>query len=415
VSCEELTRTYLARLERLDATLHCVITLLPERALAQARALDAELERGEWRGVLHGIPWGAKDLLAVRGAPTTWGAAPYRAQELDLDAAVVARLDAAGAVLIAKLSLGALAWGDVWFGGTTRNPWNPEQGSSGSSAGSAAATVAGGVAFSIGSETWGSIVSPSARCGASALRPTFGRVSRYGAMPLAWSLDKLGPITRSAEDAGIVFAAIQGADPRDPATMRAAVPRNADAPVTKVGVLRWAVEVDDDYRAFLDELSRLEGVELVPVELPEYPVDAMMVLLNCEAACAFDELTRSGRDEELVRQVDQAWPNVFRHAQLVPAIEYLRANRLRVQLMREMATALAEVDVLAHLSLSSEAMTIANLTGHPTVVAPFAFRDDGTPHSVSFTGHLDEDERVLRFAARWQAATGYHERHPELR
>jgi Asp-tRNA(Asn)/Glu-tRNA(Gln) amidotransferase A subunit family amidase len=411
VSCVELTEMYLARLARLDATLGCVIALLPERALAQARALDAELAAGKYRGPLHGIPWGAKDLLSVRGARTTWGAKPYAEQVLDLDAAVVERLDAAGAVLIAKLSLGALAWGDVWFGGTTRNPWKPEQGSSGSSAGPAAATAAGGVAFAIGSETWGSIVTPSARCGNSSLRPTFGRVSRHGAMALAWSLDKLGPMARSLADAGLVFDAVQGADARDFATLRGARALRADEPVKRVGILAEAAERGGSYRAFLDEIAAL-GVELVPIELPDYPVNEMMLLLNCEAACAFDELTRSGRDDELVRQVEWAWPNVFRQAQLVPAVEYLRANRLRTLLAREFDAALAGVDAIAHPTTGNDLVTITNLTGHPMVVAPFAFRDDGTPRSVCFTGHLDEDERLVRFAAGWQRSTAYHLRHP---
>jgi Asp-tRNA(Asn)/Glu-tRNA(Gln) amidotransferase A subunit family amidase len=411
VSCVELTEMYLARLARLDAALSCVIALMPERALAQAPALDAELAAGKFRGPLHGIPWGAKDLLSVRCARTTWGAKPYAEQVLDLDAAVVEKLDEAGAVLIAKLSLGALAWGDVWFGGKTKNPWKLEQGSSGSSAGPAAATAAGCVAFAIGSETWGSIVTPSARCGNSSLRPTFGRVSRHGAMALAWSLDKLGPMARSLADAGLVFDAVQGADARDFATLRGARALRADEPVKRVGILAEAVERGGSYRAFLDEIAAL-GVELVPIELPDYPVNEMMLLLNCEAACAFDELTRSGRDDELVRQVEWAWPNVFRQAQLVPAVEYLRANRLRTLLAREFDAALAGVDAIAHPTDGNDLVTITNLTGHPMVVAPFAFRDDGTPRSVCFTGHLDEDERLVRFAARWQATTDYHRRHP---
>lgn len=411
VSCEELSTMYLARLERLDGELHCVVSLTRERALARARELDRELAEGHWRGPLHGIPYGAKDLLAARGAPTTFGAEPYRDQVLDFDAAVVERLDQAGAVLVAKLSLGALAWGDVWFGGMTRNPWKKEQGSSGSSAGPAAATAAGGVPFAIGSETWGSIVSPAERCGSSALRPTFGRVSRYGAMSLAWSLDKLGPICRSVEDAAIVFDAIAGRDARDPSTLCAPGARRADAPVKRVGVFSAVAKENARYAAFLEELKALD-VELVPIELPAYPAADMMILLSCEAACAFDDLTRSGRDDELGRQVAQAWPNVFRQAQLVPAVEYIRANRLRVLLLQDLEAVLAGIDVFVYPSLATEALTITNLTGHPTVVVPYAFGEDGKPTSVSFSGGLGEDERVLAFAQRWQARTQWHLRHP---
>ncbi len=421
VSCVELTEMYLRRLEDLDRELSCVITFTEERAMAQAKARDEELARGEWRGPLHGIPWGAKDLLAVEGYPTTWGAKPYEHQELDHDAAVVERLDEAGAVLIAKLTLGALAWGDVWFGGTTKNPWKPEQGSSGSSAGSSSATAAGGVAFAIGSETWGSIVSPSDRCGNSALRPTFGRVSRHGAMALAWSLDKLGPICRSVQDAALVFEAIHGSDRRDVSTLYHLGARNPEKPVEKVGFFARALEESDDeddsraaeYRAVLDQVEAL-GVELVPVELPDYPVSEMMLLLNVEAACAFDELTRSGRDDELVRQERMAWPNVFRQSRLVPAVEYVRANRLRTLLMQDMAKVMEGIDVIVHPSFAGSALTLTNLTGHPTVVAPYGFREDGTPFSISFTGGLYEDERLLRFAHRWQESTEHHLKHPNL-
>ena len=424
VSCVELARTYLARLERMDPTLHCVITLTAERALAQARALDEELERGEWRGPLHGIPWGAKDLLAVRGHPTTWGAAPYRDQVLDLDAGVVQRLDEAGAVLIAKLSLGALAWGDVWYGERTRNPWKPEQGSSGSSAGSASATAAGCVAFAIGSETLGSIVSPSDRCGASALRPTFGRVGRHGAMALSWSMDKLGPICRSATDAAIVFAAIQGPDARDPESLAVpfSFPEPEPAPGERrtwtIGYLEGAFEESPDHAHVLEELAALArddlAIDLVPVELPDFPVDAMTIVLNAEAAAAFDDFSRAGLDDRLVRQVRRAWPNVFRASQLIPAVDYIRANRLRTRLIRETEALLSELDVLVHPSFGGGALTAFNLTGHPTFVAPCGFREDGTPFSISFSARLFGEERLLTVARAWQAATAWHLRHPGL-
>ena len=415
VSCVELTEMYLARLRRLDEKLHCVVTFTEERALEQARALDAELAAGEYRGWLHGIPYGAKDLLAVPGYPTTWGAAPYREQTRDELATVVRRLDEAGAVLIAKLTLGALAMGDVWFDGRTRNPWRPEQGSSGSSAGSASATAAGGVAFSIGSETLGSIISPSHRCGCSSLRPTFGRVSRHGAMALSWSMDKLGPICRSVRDAAIVFDAIQGPDGKDPtvAALPYAIPGEADVTGWKVGYLAQAFEASEESATVLEELRAL-GVELVPIELPDYPVWPMMVILNAEAATAFDELTRSGRDDLLVRQDESAWPNSFRVSRLIPAVEYLRANRLRTLLMLDMNEVMSKVDLYVHPTYADNTLPITNLTGHPSVIAPGGFRENGTPRSISFTGQLYDEARLLALVQTWQASTEHHLRHPSL-
>jgi len=412
VSCLELTDMYLARLERLDPLLHCVITLTPERARAQARKLDEELAEGSWRGLLHGIPWGAKDLLAARGARTTWGAKPFEHQLIEADAEVVRRLDEAGAVLIAKLSLGALAWGDVWFGATTRNPWNPEQGSSGSSAGPAAATAAGCVAFSIGSETYGSIVSPSMRCGTSSLRPTFGLVSRRGAMALSWSMDKLGPLCRSAADAAIVTAAIAGPDPLDDSTVDRPFRDLGPQAVAgwRVGYVPGAWRDEEREREVLAGVEAL-GVELVAVELPELAADDLMFVLSVEAAAAFDQLTRSGRDDELVRQVARAWPNAFREARLVPAVEYVNANRVRRLLAEEWARLLDGVDVLVHPpGLGLAAM---NLTGHPTVVVPTAVVD-GQPGSLAFSAQLFDDARLLAFAEAWQRATGYHLEHPPL-
>lgn len=420
VSCLELAQLFLARLRRLDERLHCVITFTEERALAQARTLDRELAEGKWRGLLHGIPWGAKDLLAVRGSPTTWGAEPYREQRLDLDASVVRRLDDAGAVLIAKLSLGALAWGDVWFEGTTtRNPWKLDQGSSGSSAGSASAVAAGGVTFAIGSETLGSIVSPSDRCGASSLRPTFGRVGRHGAMALSWSMDKLGPLCRSASDAAIVFAAIQGPDAHDPESVSASFvfpePRAPQRTWT-IGYLERAFAESPDHAHVLEELRALASdelaIELVPVELPDYPVDAMTIVLNAEAAAAFDEFSRGVLDDQLARQERRAWPNVFRASRLIPAVDYIRANRLRTELGRETEWVLAELDALVHPSFGGGALGTFNLTGHPTFVAPCGFRADGTPYSVCFSSKLFGEARLLSVARAWQESTDYHLRHP---
>lgn len=418
VSCVELAKLSIDRLKRLDGKLHMVVNLTEARALAQAAERDKELAQGKWRGILHGIPWGAKDLLAVKGAPTTWGSKIYEHQVLDADATVVKRLDDAGAVLVAKLSLGEFAYGDLWFGGRTRNPWNPEEGSSGSSAGPAAATASGCVAFSIGSETLGSIVSPCTRCGATGLRPTFGRVPRTGAMALSWTMDKLGPIARTVQDAAIVLAAIQGPDDQDPTCREA--PFAAAAPVDvrgwKVGFTEKDFERSPDDKHVLDELKAL-GVELVPVELPPEAVSArdLLVILTSEGAAAFDELTRDGRDAQMVWQDEEAWPNTFRATRLVPAVEYLRASRLRTQLMREMDHVFDKVDVYVHPSFAGASLVVTNLTGHPTICAP-----DGvdakrkSPRSICFTGRLFGETTLAAVAGAWQRSTRFHLERPPL-
>ena len=426
VTSVELTELYLDRLERYGPRLECVIELTKDRAMEQARRADRELARGNYRGPLHGIPWGAKDLLATRGSRTTWGAKPFQEQRLDEDATVVQRLDGAGAVLVAKLTLGALAWGDVWYDGRTRNPWNPEQGSSGSSAGPAAATVAGLVGFAIGSETLGSIISPATRCGATGLRPTFGWVSRHGAMALSWSMDKLGPICRSVEDCALVMHAIHGPDGRDP-TVRD-VPFNWDGTRgidgIRIGYLASAFERDRGERGAewkeFDQRSlammRRIVAPLKPVELPDnerYPTQAMGFILSAEAAAAFDELTRSGRDDLLVRQQQRAWPNVFRQSRLVPAVEYIQANRLRTLLMEAMNAVFREVDVFIAPSFAPRLLQVTNLTGHPAVVLPNGYRDEnGTPTSISFIGKMFWDGQVLAVAKAYQDATDFHRRHP---
>lgn len=420
VTCVELTETYLARLRRLNEHLHCVITFTDERALEQAAARDAELAAGKDRGLLHGLPWGVKDLMAVEGYPTTWGATPFADQVIDDTATVVERLDEAGAVLIAKLSLGALAMGDVWFEERTRSPWNLKAGSSGSSAGSASATAAGGVAFSLGTETLGSIVSPCVACATSALRPTFGRVPRTGTMALSWSMDKIGPITRTIADADIVFRAIRGADGEDPFARDGAVPV-ADADdeprALRIGIPGDAFRRGRGVEEVQVELEAM-GHELVLVELPDFPINAIMVTLSAEAATAFDALTLSGADDLLVRQGGGAWPNTFRAARLIPAVEYIKAQRLRTLLMREMDAALADVDVLVHAPYAAGILSITNLTGHPTVVAPFVPaagpRKDGSPRTICFTGKLDRDEELLAFAAAWQRANPQHVLRPPL-
>jgi Asp-tRNA(Asn)/Glu-tRNA(Gln) amidotransferase A subunit family amidase len=419
VSSAELTNLYLDRLERFGGDLEAVITLTRERAIRQAHVADREIAHGRYRGPLHGIPWGAKDLLAVDGYPTTWGAMPFASQELNSTATVVRRLDEAGAVLVAKLSLGALAMGDYWFGGRTRNPWNLEQGSSGSSAGSAAATVAGLVGFSIGSETLGSIVSPSTRTGATGLRPTFGRVSRAGAMALSWSMDKLGPLCRSVEDCALVLDAIHGSDGRDPTARDVPFPWDGEAGLhgLRIGYVPEAFEGDGPTVAFdraaLVTLRDL-GADLVPMSLPdeEYPLGALRVILSAEAAAAFDDLTRTGQDDELVRQTAGSWPNSFRTARFIPAVEYIQANRIRTMVMGAMHAAMDSVDVLATPSFAEGVLLMTNLTGHPAVVLPNGFDEEQTPVSFSFVGGLWKDDAAMRVAKAYQDATGHHLRHP---
>jgi Asp-tRNA(Asn)/Glu-tRNA(Gln) amidotransferase A subunit family amidase len=419
VTSTQLTRMYLDRLRRFDPVLKAVVTLTEERALRQAAEADREIARGRRRGPLHGIPWGAKDLLAVRGYPTTWGAAPFREQTIDEDATVVRRLDEAGAVLVAKLTLGALAQGDVWFGGTTRNPWKTDQGSSGSSAGPGSAVAAGLVGFAIGSETLGSISSPSTRNGVTGLRPTFGRVPRTGAMALSWTMDKLGPMCRSVDDCALVLDAVRGPDGAD-ATVRAA-PFRYDARTRladlRVGYFRAAFERDEkDYPtrrwdlAVLDVL-RAQGATLVPVEVPESGYNAMRLVLTAEAAAAFDELTRSGRDDELNAQGPGDWPNTFRTARLIPAVDYINANRVRTLAMRAWGELFAGVDVVV-APTSGTQLVATNLTGHPAVILPNGFREDGTPVSITFLGGLFEEGRVLAAAGAYQRATQWHLRHP---
>ncbi|MEE2940533.1 MAG: DUF6265 family protein [Planctomycetota bacterium] len=421
VTSVELTEMYLSRLERLDAQLHCVITFTRERALQRAERADALFAEGTDLGLLQGIPWGVKDLMACEGYRTTWGAKPFEEQMIDETAEVIERLDAAGAVLVAKLSVGALAWGDVWFGERTRSPWDTSRGSSGSSAGSASATAAGGVAFAIGTETLGSIVSPSVACSTSALRPTFGRVSRRGTMALCWSMDKIGPITRTLDDAAIVFDAIEGRDPKDAFSRDGRVPVDleslAEAGPMTIGVPAGAFRGADELKGVRAELAAM-GHEVVELELPELPVEGMLLTLGVEAATAFDEFTRSGRDDELTRQVRNAWPNVFRVARSVPGVEFLRAQRLRSLAMVALDRALRDVDVIVHGPYGAGVLQLTNLTGHPTVAAPFVPeagpRRDGSPYTVCFTGHLDCDEQLLSIARSWQNAHPGHVRHPPL-
>ncbi|MFZ0662098.1 MAG: amidase [Acidobacteriaceae bacterium] len=455
VSSVDLTQMYLARLKRYDPLLHFVITLTEERALAQAQEADREISAGNYRGPLHGLPWGAKDLLAVKGYRTTWGAGGFEHQMIDEDATVVKRLDAAGAVLIAKLTLGALAMGDKWFGGQTRNPWNPKQGSSGSSAGPAAATSAGCVAFSVGSETLGSISSPSTRCGVTGLRPTFGFVPRTGAMAVSWTMDKLGPICRAVEDCAIVLSAIHGPDGEDLSVRNAAFNWNAnfDWKSLRVGYLTYdfkprkpltdpkAPAIERAYHAVraydhkydmaaLDKLRSM-GVNLIPLDLPEFPYDAMTPLLTAEAAAAFDELTMTGRDRLLTQQGPEDWPNDFRVSRFYPAVEYIQANRARTLAVRQVSALFRKVDIIVARS-TGEQLTVTNLTGHPACIVPNGLRGPdapqpppadtageplggpGTPVSITFLANHYQDAKLCAFARAYQQATGFQKLHPKL-
>jgi Asp-tRNA(Asn)/Glu-tRNA(Gln) amidotransferase A subunit family amidase len=435
VSSTELTKLYLARIAKYDPVLSCAVTVTSELALAQAKRADEELAAGKDRGPLHGIPWGAKDLIAVPGYRTTWGSVPFKDQTRAETATVYRKLEEAGAVLVAKTSVGELAWGDVWFGGTTKNPWKLDQGSSGSSAGSASATAAGLVGFAIGTETLGSIVSPCTRCGVTGLRPTFGRVSRHGVMALAWTMDKVGPIARSAEDCALVFSAIEGRDPLDPysADGPPAWPPRRDLSNLTIGFVEELFEEERGRNAKSEEekaraaewrhfdrrsldLLRQLGARLVPVKLPsKTPVGPLSLILTAEAATAFDALVLDGRVKTMVRQTADAWPNVFRQGRLIPAVDYLRAQRVRSLLMTEMEESLAAVDLFVAPTFGGRSLLLTNLTGHPCVVVPNGFRlSDGTPTSITFTGKLRGEADVLAVADLFQRATDFHSRRPGL-
>ena len=436
VTSLELTEMYLSRLKRYDDVLECVAAYTEELALEQAKRADDEIARGFYRGPLHGIPWGAKDLLATRGYSTQWGAKPYEGQVIDVDATVVQRLEEAGAVLIAKLTLGALANGDVWYGGMTKNPWDTSEGSSGSSAGSGAAVAAGLVGFAIGTETMGSIVSPSTRCGVSGLRPTYGRVSRFGAMALCWSLDKIGPMCRSVEDCALVFSAIYGPDgidmtispepfqwdpALDPHSLRIAYVASAfEAAETGQTDAHHRQEGEELQRvnqvnsAAVLDVMRAQGFELTPIELPDADLSGLWIILAAEAAAAFDQITRDGSVESMKRQDNSAWPNVFRAARLIPAVEYINANRVRTQLMHDMARVMSEVDVFISPSYGGSSLGLTNLTGHPTVVLPNGFTAKHTPTSITFIGGLNQEAETLAVAKAYQDATDWHTRHPDL-
>ncbi|MBI3365593.1 MAG: amidase [Ignavibacteriae bacterium] len=419
ITSEQLTKMYLSRLKKYGPRLESVITLTEDLALKQARRADEEIAAGKYRGPLHGIPYGAKDLLSTKEIRTTWGSVPYKEQIFHQDATVIKRLEEAGAVLVAKLTMGELAWGDVWFGGTTKNPWNLKQGSSGSSAGSASSTSAGLVAFAIGTETWGSIVSPSTRCGTTGLRPTYGRVSRTGAMALSWSMDKIGPICRTVEDCALVFNAIYGPDGLDQTLYDVPFNYNPNIEVgnLRIGYVKSAFDSVKENRANNDSVFavlRSLGAKLIPIELPKYPTNDLSIILSAEAAAAFDDLTRSGKDDLLVRQIKDAWPNVFRTSRLIPAVEYIQANRIRYLVIQDMQRLMDTIDVYVVPPFEGDNLLLTNLTGHPCVVLPNGFSKEGTPTSITFMGRLFDEATLLAVSKKYQDATTYHLKHPKL-
>jgi len=420
ITSVELTKFFIARLKKWGDTLECVISLTEDTAMAQAKRADEEIKNGKYRGLLHGIPYGLKDLFAVKGYKTTWGSTPYKDQVVDEDSYVYKRLRAAGAVLCAKLSLGALAFNNKWFGGETKNPWNLKQGSSGSSAGSAASVVAGLLPFAIGTETLGSIVSPSTRCGATGLRPTFGSISRSGAMVLCWSLDKAGPICRSAEECAIVFNYIHGTDGKDYGSVDKNFNYDGFVDFKKLKIAyaenyfkRLAADAPE--RKVL-EVYRSLGADIKAVDFPDssvYPVNLISIILNAESAAAFDELTRTNRDDLIERQDKGFWPNSFRAARLIPAVEYINANRYRYNLCKAVNDFMKDYDVVIVPSFAGRQLSITNLTGHPVVVMPMGFNQNGSPLSITLIGNLYDEATILAAAKAFQDKTDHNKKHPE--
>lgn len=431
VTSTDLTKMYLARLKKYAPKLLCVITLTEDLALEQAARADKEIAAGKYRGPLHGIPYGAKDLFATKGIKTTWGAEPFQDQVPAYTCTAIERLEKAGAVLLAKLSMGALAQGDKWFGGVTKNPWNLEQGSSGSSAGSASATSAGLVGFSIGTETLGSIVSPSTRCGVTGLRPTYGRVSRYGAMGLSWTMDKIGPICRSVEDTALVLNAMYGPDGHDVTTIDAPFDWNPALPLSslKIGYLKAEFERTGGFggqqqnaeqaaarkKIYDDALEALRkaGAKLEAAELPQMNAQPLGIILTAEAATAFDDITRDGRVAQLSGQANNDWPSTFRSARTIPAVEYIRAMRERTLLQEHFDAFMKDWDVLI-VPTGTQTLQITNLTGHPQVAVPCGFLNGNNPQSILFTGRLYEEGAPLRVAYAFEQATEWHKMHPKV-
>jgi Asp-tRNA(Asn)/Glu-tRNA(Gln) amidotransferase A subunit family amidase len=414
-----LTQMYIKRLKRYDPELLCVITLLEESALKQAQQADDEIAKGNYRGPLHGMPYGVKDLLALKGFPFTYGSKIYKDQIPDYTSPVIQKLDKAGAVLVAKLSLGEFAMDDAWYGGITRNPWNTAKGSSGSSAGSASATSAGLVAFSIGSETWGSIVSPSTVCGVTGLRPSFGRVSRTGAMSLCWTMDKIGPICRTAEDCALVFDAIRGTDGFDKTLVD--MPFNYN-PKKELKDLRIGY-VEDYFKDKYDfkendsitlETLRKMGAKLIPIKLPEQiPTMAMSIIVEAESAAFFSDVTLTKRDTMLVRQEKVAWANIFRQARFIPAVEYIQANRIRTKLIEEFIKVFKDVDVIVSPTWGGNQCLMTNLTGHPALLIPNGFDKNGLPTSITFIADWFNEADLLVVGSKYQKEAGFYKKHPD--
>lgn len=421
ITSVELTNIYLNRIEKYDPQLQAVITITKDLALQQAAKVDKEIANGQYKGLLHGIPYGTKDLMAVEGYPTTWGAEPYKNQQFDYTASVVKQLEAAGAVLIAKLVSGTLARGDVWFGGKTKNPWDLKQGASGSSAGSGSATSAGLVAFSLGTETLGSIVSPSTRCGVTGLRPTYGRVSRTGVMTLSWSMDKVGPICRSAEDCAIVLSYILGKTSDDSSVMEFPFGLNPNTDITKLKVAYLGKDFDrdstiigDNGRAAMEQFKAM-GVEMINVELPNpTPGNIYDIVLRAESGAFFDELIRSGDVDKLVEQDERSRANSLRQSRFIPAVEYLQANRERKVLIEAMHKLVKEYDVIIAPTFGSRQMQITNLTGHPALAIPTGFDKNGRPTSITLLGNLFEEGKLLEMAMAYQKVTAFDDQHPPL-
>ena len=424
ISSVALTQFFIERIKKYGDSLQCVISVTEELAMQQAQQADDEIANGKYRGPLHGIPYGLKDLFAVSGTKTTWGAAPYKNQTIDEDAFVYRQLKKAGAVLVAKFTLGALAMGDYWYGGRTKNPWNTKTGSSGSSAGSTSATVAGLVPFAIGTETWGSIVSPAATCGATGLRPTFGSISRSGAMTLSWSLDKVGPICRSAEDAAVVFNYIHGTDGYDMSAVNKPFNYKPNTDIKKLKVAyakNYFDKITDTSRnewKVLDAYKKM-GIELIPVNFPDsgvYNFNIMDIVISAEAAAAFDEFTRNNIDDEMTQQGKFDWPNSFRVSRLMSAVEYINANRHRYLLMQKVNELMNTIDVLICPTRGSGSQSaITNLTGHPVVCMPTGF--DGRfnlPTSITLIGKLYDEATILSAAKAYQDATQWNEMHPPM-
>jgi Asp-tRNA(Asn)/Glu-tRNA(Gln) amidotransferase A subunit family amidase len=421
ISSVELTKFFIDRLKKYGDTLQCVISITEDIAMNAAKKADKEIASGKYRGLLHGIPYGLKDLFAVRETKTTWGAKPYENQVIDNDSYVYTKLQEAGAVLVVKLTLGALAMNDYWFGGRTKNPWNMMEGSGGSSAGSAAATVAGLVPFALGTETYGSIVSPSTTCGATGLRPTFGSISRSGAMTLAWSLDKIGPICRSAEDAAIVFNYLHGTDGRDASAVN--MPFNYK---NKVDISKMKIAYARNYFNRSDtlgnenavlEVFRKAGAKLIPIDFPDsgvYNLNIMSIVIGAESSAAFDEFTRSGLDDEMIRQGKNEWPNSFRASRFIPAVEYINANRHRYQLMQKVNEVIQKYDAIICPFAIGNQGAITNLTGHPAISIPTGFNIKNMPTGITLIGNLYDEATLLEIAKVYQDITPWDERHPEF-